>query len=74
MGRNWLAISANLRDNLDADASPSQWGAGKLETRVPSSLIQEGIMDNSSVWRSILTFFVLILVIGTLGVLFFASH
>lgn len=31
-------------------------------------------MDNSSVWRSILTFFVLILFICTLGVLFFASH
>lgn len=31
-------------------------------------------MDNSSVWRSILTFLVLVLFIGTLGVLFFASH
>ena len=36
--------------------------------------VKEDIMDNSSVWRSILTFFVLVLFIGTLGVLFFASH
>lgn len=31
-------------------------------------------MENSSVWRSILTFFVLILFIGILGTFFFAAH
>lgn len=39
-----------------------------------SSVSQEDTMDNSSVWRSIMTFFVLILFLGTIGVLFFASH
>jgi sensor histidine kinase regulating citrate/malate metabolism len=31
-------------------------------------------MENSSVWRSILAFFVLVLFIGVLGSFFFAAH
>lgn len=31
-------------------------------------------MDNSSIWRSILTFFILILFLVALGLIFSASH
>ncbi len=31
-------------------------------------------MDNSSVWRSILVFIIIVLLIGSVGMLFFAAH
>ena len=45
-----------------------------MEQSLAGLFSEETIMDNSSIWRSILVFILIVAVIGALGVLFFAGH